>query len=193
MKYTYLLLHPSTNLYVEKVFDILNQSNITVMAVYRIPGWDTILKTIYKNTFMKSSTVEEHVIAHAYINKYFFGNCGLLLLLYKNIPYHDLIKETIDVKLRFRQEMSETKEGIITIVLDTNRSIYNSNQKELNGYSKIEKPSPKNTLKIFLSYIHCPDTVEQYEEDFETFRIFLRNKLTANEIEKIIKYRSFFY
>ncbi len=193
MKYTYLLLHPCANLIVDQIFNTLKQNNIMIAAVYRISCWDAILDDIYKNTYTKSITIETHVQSHAYINNYLFGNSGLILLLYKNIPYDELMKETINVKLKLRQAMNETKDGTITILLDTNRSIYKLRKNKLKNHSNTVTKQDENKLKIFLNYVHCPDTIEQYIEDFEILRDYLKNELTPQEIEEIVKYRSFYY
>jgi hypothetical protein len=193
MKYTYLLLHPCANLIVDQIFNTLKQNNIMVAAVYRISCWDAILDEIYKNTYTKSITIEAHVQSHAYINNYLFGNSGLILLLYKNISYDELMKETINVKLKLRQAMNETKDGTITILLDANRSIYKLHKNKSKNYSQTNTRQDENSFKIFLNYVHCPDTIEQYKEDFETLRDYLKNELTPQEIEKIVKYRSFYY
>jgi hypothetical protein len=163
---------------------MLQQKNFSIVAVYRILCWDAILNDIYKSTFIKSNTVEEHVLSHAYINKYLFGNCGLILLLHKNLSYGELVNDTLQVKMELRQDMNKTKDGTIYILLNTNRSIYNS--------SPIQK---KRMVNTFLSYIHCPDTIEQYFEDFKILKDYLKsdNKLHSQEIEKIIKYRSYYY
>lgn len=183
MDYTYLLLHPCSNVFVDHIFNILEQKNFTIVAVYRILCWDAILNNIYKNSFIKSNTVEEHVLSHTYINKYLFGTCGLVLLLHKNLSYDELINETLQVKIELRQDMNKTKDGTISILLDANRSIYSSSQKQ-----------NKRMINTFLSYIHCPDTIEQYFEDFETLKDYLKsdNKLHQQEIEEIIKYHSYY-
>lgn len=188
MEYTYLLLHPSSIVFVEQIFSTLKQNNITIAAVYRISYWDAILNDIYKNTYAKSATIEAHVQSHAYINKYMFGNCGLILLLHKNIPYDELVKETINVKFKLRQSMNKTKDGTITILHDVSPSTFNLSMDKATLTHQDEK-----ILKIFLSYVHCPDTIEQYIEDFKILRDYLKNELTPQEIEGIIKYRSFYY
>lgn len=203
MKYTYLLLHPCANVFVDQIFSALKRSNFTIVAVYRISCWDAILDNIYKNTYAKSNTIEEHVQSHAYINKYMFGNYGLILLLHKNLSYDELVKETLNVKYELRQAMNETKDGTITILLDANRSIYNLLE-DTEKASKLPKSSQatglntlthrdEKVLKIFLSYVHCPDTMEQYMEDFKILRDYLKDELTPQEIEGIIRYRSFYY
>jgi hypothetical protein len=184
MENTYLLLHPCSNVFVNHIFTTLKQWDFTIVAVYRILGWDTVLDEIYKNTYSKSITVEEHVQSHAYINKHMFGNCGLILLLNKrNMSYDDLVKETLGVKLELRKAMNKTKDGTISIFLNANRSIYNS--------AKLQE---EKLISTFLSYIHCPDTVEQYFEDFETLSEHLKSekKLKQHEIENILDYRSYY-
>lgn len=184
MNYTYLLLHPCSSVFVDRIFNLLEQKGFAIVAVYRILGWDAILHDIYKNAFVKSNTVEEHVLSHAYINKYLFGNCGLILLLHKNLTYDELVNETLQVKIELRQDMNKTKDGTISIILNANRSIYSSSPKQ-----------KEIMVSTFLSYIHCPDTIEQYSEDFQTLKNYLKsdNKLCQNEIEEIFKYHSYYY
>ena len=192
MKCTYLLLHPCACTIVDQIFNILKKNNIIIKAVYRIHGWNAILDDIYRNTYTKSITIEAHVQAHAYINNYLFGNNGLILLLYKKIPYNELIKETINVKHKLRQTVNKTKDGTITIFLDANKSIYRLCKNKSKDTSQTHIRPDENKLKIFLSYIHCPDTIEQYMEDFEILRDYLKKELTAKEVEAIIKYHSFY-
>lgn len=204
MKHTYLLLHPCSIVFVDRIFNALKQNNFTIAAVYRISCWDAILNDIYKNTYAKSNTIQEHVQSHAYINKYMFGNYGLILLLQKSISYDELVKETLDVKLKLRQAMNETRDGTITILLNASRSIYNlhenkeksfklpKNNSLETGLNELTQPDER-VLRIFFSYVHCPDTMEQYMEDFEILDNYLKEELTPQEIEGIIKYRSFYY
>ena len=53
----------------------------------------------------------------------------------------------------------------------------------------------ERVISTFLSYIHCPDTIEQYSEGFETLSVHLKSnkKLQPQEIQEIIKYRLFFW
>lgn len=198
MNYTYLLLHPNANIIIDYIFELLGKNEFLVKAVYRIPQWDEMLDEIYKNTYPKADTIKMHVHAHAYINKYMFGNYGLILLLYKDTTYEELIKETLEVKRKIRYFMNKTKDGTISILLDGERFINSSSniQKNIEEASKdFLKEDVKRTgklINIFFSYVHCPDTVEQYEEDFKALENYMVNKLKPHEIDAVLKYRSFF-
>ena len=183
MKYTYLLLHPSSNIFVDRIFKTLIKKGFIITAVYKVSAWDTILWDLYRSSFRNSETVEEHVMAHAYINKYLFGNRGVLLLLSKNISYDNLIKETLEVKNELRNTMDKTKDGTISIFLNMKQEVYN-----------LKTAQDKKKVDVFFSYIHCPDTKIQYDEDFRRLREVMveKNRLGYQEIEDMIKYHSYF-
>ena len=63
MNCTYLLLHPSSNIIIDYIFETLNKKGLQVKAVYKILRWDEILDDIYKNTYPKSSSIKTHVHA----------------------------------------------------------------------------------------------------------------------------------
>lgn len=174
MKYTYLLLHPSSSIYVDYIFSMILNENFVILNVYRISNWDTILYDIYRNSFRKSTSVYKHVFAHAYINKYMFGNYGLLVFLSKkNISIENLINDTLDIKRKIRKKINETKNnGTIEMFLNNGNKI----------------------IDVFLSYLHCPDTKKQYCEDFETFRSYAKeiNILSETEIRNVLRYHSYF-
>lgn len=202
MKYTYLLLHPSASMMVDQIFETIRRKQFTVLSVYRVPNWHEKLDEIYKNSYDESSTVKKNVQGHAYINQYFFGDQGLIIFLYKDIPYKKLIQETLTMKLELRMDMNETKNGMITIFLDTSKVasfLKNPNEKkqiesQVDSLVQLNALSQDNgeILKIFLSYVHCPDTVEQYAQDFIMWDRYLGEKLNEKEIENVIKYHSFY-
>lgn len=183
MKYTYILLHPCSSKYIQYIFDKLKQENFFIIGVYRIINWESILNNIYKNSYIKSKSVEEHVLSHAYINKYLFGDCGLIILLFKCESYETLVQDTLCIKKEIRDHMNNTKNGIISISLNVNKSIYH--KKSLKEDRMVE---------TFLSYVHCPDTVEQYYIDFENLKCYLSEdkRLSTEEIDNIIKFRSYY-
>lgn len=193
MRYTYLLLHPSSNVFIEKILTELKKKSFLIKGVYRISEWDTVLDDIYKNTYAKSNTVQQNVFAHAYINKYLFGNIGILILLYKKIPYNELIFETLRIKKYLRKGMEKTRDGTITISIDLKQvNICEYSEKIENCENKIYE-GRKRRANIFFSYLHCPDTEEQYIEDFKVLEKYLRkeNKLGRKEIKMMIKYCSY--
>ena len=63
--------------------------------------------------------------------------------------------------------------------------------------SKIEniekKENENNYEKIFLSFIHCPDTIEQYKQDFLFFKdsIMKKGKLDEKDIKTMKAYQTF--
>lgn len=183
---------------VNYIFELLGKNEFLIKEVYRIPRWDEILDEIYKNTYPKADTIEMHVHAHAYINKYMFGNYGLILILYKDTTYKELIKETLEVKRTIRRFMNKTKDGTISIFLDGERSINDSSdiqeniQEAAKDFFKEDMKGAGKLINIFFSYVHCPDTVEQYEEDFKVLKNYMVNKLKSQEIDAVLKYRSFF-
>ena len=202
MEYTYLLLHPCASMMVDQIFETINRKQFTVLAVYRVPHWHEKLDEIYKNSYDESSTIKRNIQGHAYINQYFFGDQGLIIFLYKDIPYNKLVQETLTMKLELRMDMNETKNGMITILLDTSKVasfLRNPNKKEhkesqVDSLVQLNALSQDNgeILKIFLSYVHCPDTVEQYVQDFIMWDRYLEEKLNEKEIENIIRYHSFY-
>ena len=50
-----------------------------------------------------------------------------------------------------------------------------------------------NYEKIFLSFIHCPDTIEQYKQDFLFFKdsIMKKGKLDEKDIKTMKAYQTF--
>lgn len=185
MKNTYLLLHPSSCRYVKYIFDEIYLNNFIIEGVFRVDEWEKVTEQIYKNSFKKSKTVKKHVKAQAFINIKLFGECGLLVLLTKEkIAYDKLIKDTLELKAKIRRKLYEETNNKITIYVDLNKSVYVD-----------KKNKGENTDKIFLSFLHCPDTIEQYEQDY----IFLKENgllqkgLSVNTIKKIIKYQSYLY
>lgn len=188
MNCTYLLLHPSSNIIIDYIFETLNKKGLQVKAVYKILRWDEILDDIYKNTYPKSSSIKTHVHAHAFINKYMFGNCGLILILYKNITYTELVKQTLEVKRAIRMFVDKTKNGTISIFCSTDELKQNMSNAQKHKESNILP----ETINVFFSYLHCPDTIEQYEEDFKVLSKYMINQLSLQEIEGVLKYRSYF-
>lgn len=195
MKYTYLLLHPSSNIIINHIFKVLMEKNILVKKVYRIINWSDILDDIYMNTYSKADTIKTHVHAHAYINKYMFGNFGLILILYKDVEYTELIKETLEVKYAIRSLKNKTKNGIISIFFNVEHAMYNAKETEkdiIRNLFPIQNKDSSQILNIFFSYVHCPDTAEQYEEDFKVLSRYMINELNQQEIDMIKKYCSYF-
>lgn len=162
---------------------MLDEKNIDITAAYRISNWKAILDDIYRDTYEKSSTIRKHVSLHAFLNECFFGNIGLLLILYKECTYDDLIRETLDIKKRIRSIKRETKDGTISIYINLNLD-----KQCLPILSKKEKDN------IFLSYLHCPDTEQQYVKDFKVLYTYLKDekKLSKKDIGNIVKYHSYY-
>lgn len=182
MKFTYLMLHPCSAKNIRLIFDKIKKEQFSIEGVYRIDNWNSTIDKIYSSSYGKSNSVKEHVLAHAYINTYLFGNCGLLILLFKNEDYKTLIQDTLCLKQEIRNHMNDTREGVISISLNVNHSIYNENK--LNEVRMVE---------VFLSYLHCPDTKEQYFEDFKNLQYYFSKgkKLSMKEINSILKYCSY--
>lgn len=174
MQYTYLLIHPSSSIFIDYIFRMILNDNFVILKVYRISNWDTILFDIYRNSFRKKASVYKHVVAHAYINKYMFGNHGLLVFLFKkDVSIENLINDTLSIKRKIREKINKTKS---------------------NGDIEIYLKNGNKIIDVFLSYLHCPDTKEQYCEDFKTFRNYVKeiNVLSENEVINVLRYHSFF-
>ena len=56
-----------------------------------------------------------------------------------------------------------------------------------------KKENENNYEKIFLSFIHCPDTIEQYKQDFLFFKdsIMKKGKLDEKDIKTMKAYQTF--
>ena len=75
MNYTYLLLHPSSSRFVEKILEEILYNGFQIFGIYRVDEWYKVTEEIYKNSYIKSRTVRQHVIAQAFINLTLFGSC----------------------------------------------------------------------------------------------------------------------
>lgn len=55
------------------------------------------------------------------------------------------------------------------------------------------RKNENNYEKIFLSFIHCPDTIEQYKQDFLFFKdsIMKKGKLDEKDIKTMKAYQTF--
>ena len=182
---TYLLLHPSSAVIVEKIFKNINDEGFEIKEAYRIKEWNKLLDNLYKNTYLKAETIKMHVHAHAFLNNYLYGNSGILLILYKNEDYNTMIKDTLNLKKSIRSSMNKTKDGTISIRMNLKGIFSEGEYKEL-LCSKINDDE-----KVFLSYVHCPDTREQYIEDFSLFNSMDLRRLDIHDIESILKYHSY--
>jgi hypothetical protein len=182
MENTYLLLHPSSAVIVEEIFEYIRDYNFELKHVYRIPNWDKVLDQIYHNTYTKAKTIKMHVHAHAYLNKYFFGNYGLLLILHKDVSYEKMIQDTLEVKKKIRSRMNDTKNGTISIHL---------NLRKANIEKSVITELPNDEDTIFFSYVHCPDSKQQYTEDFKFFQESDLYRLRPKEINAVLKYHSY--
>ncbi|MCR5837217.1 MAG: hypothetical protein K6G88_11975 [Lachnospiraceae bacterium] len=181
MENTYLLLHPSSARYVKLIFDEIHNSDFEVDGVYRIDDWEETVENVYASSYKKSSTVKQHVKSQAYINMALFGEHGLLVLLRKEESYDELVKSTLNLKFKIRDFLYAKTNELITIYIDLNKSIY-----------KGQNSKEANMDKIFLSFIHCPDSINQYKQDLQFFCQKMRGKkLSDLEIDRMIRYQTF--
>ena len=186
MKNTYLLLHPSSVIIVEQIFNCIKEKGFIIEDIYRINQWDEILDSIYQTTYSKSETVKMHVHAHAYLNKYFYGNCGLLVILHKEVDYKTMVRDTLELKQTIRSYMDDTRNGTISIMLNVNKV------KLCNGMETLHDSIEKKE-NVFFSYVHCPDSEEQYREDFKIFNNYNIKKLDENEVKMMLKFHSYYW
>lgn len=84
----------------------------------------------------------------------------LIVLSKKNKLDLELVKDTLALKVKIRNFLYERTNDIMKIYIDISK-IENIEKKE----------NENNYEKIFLSFIHCPDTIEQYKQDFFFLRI----------------------
>ena len=183
MNYTYLLLHPSSSRFVEKILEEILYNGFQIFGIYRVDEWYKDTEEIYKNSYIKSRTVRQHVIAQAFINLTLFGSCGMLIVLSKKNKLDlELVKDTLALKVKIRNFLYERTNDIMKIYIDISK-IENIEKKE----------NENNYEKIFLSFIHCPDTIEQYKQDFLFFKdsIMKKGKLDEKDIKTMKAYQTF--
>lgn len=77
MNYTYLLLHPSSSRFVEKILEEILYNGFQIFGIYRVDEWYKVTEEIYKNSYIKSRTVRQHVIAQAFIISININICWL--------------------------------------------------------------------------------------------------------------------
>lgn len=195
-----MLLHPSSSVYADLIFRILHQHQLAVVAAYHVSSWLDILECVYRYNLQKSKDAMEYVYCHAYVNSCFFGNCALLVLLNKDIPYEELVSETLQVKSIIRHLLNKTKDGTISLYVDVDyvmttwlkRSEPVITQNVHSNYDLFAYGSHRQK-KIILTHVHCPDTVEQFYEDFICLDAFMKESylLHSDAVSVMIKNKSY--
>lgn len=159
----YILLKPDSAPYIDEIIKYINNKGFLITEKYLIENFKAFAKKLY---YWKDKDYLKLIHNHIDTTSLLFGNRGLILILDKNIPFDDLIKEIDNLKTELRKEFS--------------------------FYGKKGSINTPNGSMCYLNMIHCPDPISEfYNIDYSNIK---NEKLISLHIlEKIKKYKSFYY
>ena len=200
---TYLMLHPSSKICVDMIFQKLQEENYKIEDVFVVRDWGEKMMQIYAPDFYQFDCFQDHIESHIYINNYFFGKNALLVLISKDIDFETLAKETIATKEEIREALKKTRDGTISILVDVNKILDekrgNNGTIGLIKNGKVQDFETTMTqegriMSVYFSYVHCPDPdIKCYERDYKILADTMteENRLTESEIKNVIKFKSY--
>jgi organic radical activating enzyme len=160
--YTYLLLKPDSQTYINEVINTIYKNNFKIKKVYKLDNFKEQALNLYKD---KTSSYLELVKKHLEYSAYLFGNNSLVLILDKDISYEQLARETLELKEIIRKQYSFTH--------------------SVNGYLKV------NNDLLHLNMVHTPDSdINIYDRDINVLNDMMQ-PINNHQLKLVYKYRSY--
>lgn len=161
---SYILLKPDAQTYIQKIEQMIDESSLVVKERILLEKFISYVSEVYES-YNRGSEYEALIYNHLHNLSSLFGNNALVYLMDADMNMEELIRKTLELKEKIREQYSFTHQH--------------------GGYIlRGEKVS-------HLNLVHTPDTVSEFNNDLNILTMSGKT-LGEEDFKKVLKHRSFY-